>query len=138
MNEISIVIAIISVIAILILWNSGRKVRRTFYQAIENAQDYIIYTKPSPLDEYYTLPGSSRKTEVELLGIDFVLKTESQEEIRKAVKITMAYFIAGAVLEVYKHMSEKDVFRMLNYNTKIKEKFEEAVSVASMFARGGI
>ncbi|MBF0784936.1 hypothetical protein E4T80_05565 [Muribacter muris] len=133
MNDIFIIISIIVILATLALWNSGRKVRKTFYQAIENAQNYILYNPSSVLAEYYTQPNSSKKKEVELLGIDHVLKTETNDEIRKAVKIIMAHLVVEEVRTVYRHMSEEETLRMLSHNAKTKEKFEEAVSLVSMF-----
>lgn len=137
MAETFIKIAIILAIAIpFLLWNSGNKVQKTFFCAIDNARDYILSDPQEALKEFYIQPNHPRKNYVEAFGMDSVLETSSNEEIRTAISMVMAYYIFGAVSNIYKHQSEQDVFRMLHHNPKISEKFKNAIYFTAMQIRG--
>lgn len=129
------IIIIVGVIVLFLFWSSDYKVKKTFLQAIESAQAYVLSSPEQALKIFYTQPNHPRKNDVEILGIDYVLRTSTIEENRDATKTVMAYLIAGYVRIIYKYQSNEDVFKMLNKNPKIKEKFEDSVSTTSMFIR---
>lgn len=129
------IIIVVVLIAIFLFWNSGNKVTKTFFQAIENAQEEVLSNPSKALKLFYTHLNNSRKSEVETLGIDYVIKTSTIEENRIATETIMAYLVATLVRNTYKYQSDEDVFKMLKENSKIKKKFDEAVSTTSMFTR---
>lgn len=125
-------LAVVATIIIVFFLNKWRR-KRAFYKAIENSSWFVIAHSSQVLEEFYTRPSHPKKNEVTLLGINSVLNTETNEEIYEAVKCIMTAFILGTMRNIYKH--DEDILKILNNNPKIKEKFQEAVSITSMFAR---